>query len=63
MIGDEELIKTFPQSEFLDYWNTWYRPENMTLVVVGDVDPQQILAAAQAKLGTFTAARPRAPGE
>jgi zinc protease len=61
VIGDEELIKTFPQSEFLDYWNTWYRPENMTLVVVGDIDPQQILAAAQEKLGTFTARAPSRP--
>jgi zinc protease len=61
VIGDEELIKTFPQSEFLDYWNTWYRPENMTLLVVGDVDPQQILAAAQEKLGTFTARAPARP--
>ncbi len=61
VIGDEELIKTFPQSEFLDYWNTWYRPENMTLVVVGDIDPQQILVAAQEKLGTFTARAPARP--
>jgi zinc protease len=61
VIGDEELIKTFPQSEFLDYWNTWYRPEKMTLVVVGDIDPQQILAAAQEKLGAFTARAPERP--
>jgi zinc protease len=61
VIGDEEQIKTFPQSEFLDYWNTWYRPENMTLVVVGDLDPQTFIAAAQEKLGKFTARGPARP--
>ncbi len=38
VIGIEEQIATFPRSEFVDYWNTWYRPERMTLIVVGDVD-------------------------
>ena len=53
--GSEEQIKTFPQSEFLGYWNTWYRPENITLVVVGDIDPQTIVAQAKPKLGEFKA--------
>lgn len=55
VIGDEEQIKSFPRAEFVDYWNTWYRPENVTLIVVGDVDPQQIVELGRAKLGTFTA--------
>jgi zinc protease len=58
VIGDEGLIKTFPQAEFQDYWNTWYRPENMTLIVVGDIDPDKIIAKAKEKLGTFTARAP-----
>lgn len=51
VIGDEEQIKTFPRSEFVDYWNTWYRPENMTLLVVGDIDPQMVIARANEKFG------------
>ncbi len=51
VIGDEDLIKHFPRSEFLDYWNTWYRPENMTLIVAGDIDPQTVIDAAKKKLG------------
>jgi zinc protease len=58
VIGDEELIKTFPASEFTDYWNTWYRPENMTLIVVGDIDPSTVIAQAKDKLGSFTARAP-----
>jgi zinc protease len=55
VIGDEEQIKTFPRAEFTDYWNTWYRPENMTLIVVGDLDPQDVIARARQKLGSFQA--------
>jgi zinc protease len=58
IIGKDEQIKTFPQSAFLDYWNTWYRPENMTLIVAGDIDPQAVIASAKEKLGSF---KPRAP--
>jgi zinc protease len=56
--GDDEQIKTFPQDQFQDYWNTWYRPENMTLVVVGDIDPQSIIDKAREKLGSFAARAP-----
>jgi zinc protease len=55
VIGDEELIKTFPQAQFQDYWNTWYRPENMTLVVVGDVEAEPVVANAKQWLGAFKA--------
>jgi zinc protease len=61
VIGDEEQIKIFPQSQFLDYWNTWYRPENMTLIAAGDLDPQTFIAAAQEKLSKFTARAPARP--
>jgi zinc protease len=53
VIGDEQQIKHFPQSEFLDYWNTWYRPELMTLVVVGDIEPDAIIKQASEKLGAI----------
>ena len=44
VIGDEKQIEKFPKEEFVDYWNTWYRPENMTLIVVGDAAPEKIEA-------------------
>lgn len=48
--GDEDQIKTFPREQFEDYWNTWYRPENMTLIVAGDIEPKAVIAAAKTKL-------------
>lgn len=47
VIGIEEQIKTFPKKEFEDYWNTWYKPDNMTLIVVGDIEPEAMIARAK----------------
>ncbi len=53
--GIADQIKTFPRDQFVDYWNTWYRPENMTLLVVGDIKPDEFIAQAKPWLGEFKA--------
>ncbi len=35
-IGLPEVIKEAKRDRFTDFWKTWYRPEKMLLVVVGD---------------------------
>ena len=58
IIGNADVIRSATREEFLDYWNTWYRPDLMTLIVVGDVDAKAIIQSASAsRLGTF---KPRA---
>jgi len=57
VIGLEEQIKTFPKKEFEDYWNTWYRPDNMTLIVVGDIEPLEMIERARKH---FADMKPRA---
>jgi len=57
VIGLEEQIKTFPKKEFEDYWNTWYRPEFMTLIIVGDIEPDAMIARAKKHFSTM---KPRA---
>lgn len=37
-IGKDEILENAPRKEFVDYYKTWYRPENITLVMVGDAD-------------------------
>ncbi len=41
-IGKEEVIKNAPYKEFENFYNTWYRPDLMAVIVVGDIDPQEI---------------------
>lgn len=55
IIGNEKQIAEFPREEFADYWNTWYRPENMTLIAIGDVKSDDIIKMAKKYFGTFEA--------
>jgi zinc protease len=57
-IGEAEVIKTAQRDQFLDFYNTWYRPEIMSVVVVGDIDP---IAVEKQLVDTFTPLKPRAP--
>lgn len=41
-IGDDEVLAKAPREEFVDYYNTWYRPENLTLVLVGDAEIDRV---------------------
>ena len=38
-IGSEEVIRSADRAVFKAFYDTWYRPDNMVLVVVGDFDP------------------------
>lgn len=57
-IGETTVIENAAPSQFADFYNTWYRPQLMSVVAVGDADPavleQQIVAA-------FSALTDRAP--
>lgn len=37
-IGKEDILKTAPRKVFVDYYTDWYRPDNMAIIVVGDID-------------------------
>ncbi len=39
-IGKESVLKHAPVSKAVDFYKKWYRPELMTLVIVGDIDPK-----------------------
>ena len=56
--GRQEHIERLTKADLEHYWNTWYRPENMTLIIVGDVDPQEVIAKAKSHLGEFKARAP-----
>lgn len=58
-IGKEEIIASAPRSEFVDFYRTWYRPENVTVFLVGDTKPDAIIPLIQKWFGTY---KPQAPG-
>ena len=57
-IGQTEIIEQAQRDRFADFWNTWYRPEKMVVVAVGDIDPAAI---EQQIVTTFSPITPRAP--
>ena len=42
LIGSQENLETFKRESLVNFYETWYRPDNQALIVVGDVDVDQI---------------------
>ena len=43
VIGKKEIIEKVTQEEMFDFYNKWYVPQNMTTVIVGDIDEKKII--------------------
>jgi zinc protease len=57
-IGKPEVIRNAPVARLRAFYDTWYRPERMAVIAVGDIDP----AAMEASIAsTFRGLRDRAP--
>jgi zinc protease len=41
-IGKDSILSTFKASSLINFYKTWYRPNLMAVVVVGDMDPAEI---------------------
>ena len=61
-IGTEEVLRTATRDRFLEYYNTWYRPDRMILVLVGDLEPAAVEPVVRELFGPLTARAP-APAE
>ena len=64
IIGFEETVRPIQRDDMLRVFNTWYVPNNMIFVAVGDFDSDTMLRAVQDRFGAVPAAalpvRPRA---
>ncbi|HJV94444.1 MAG TPA: pitrilysin family protein [Albitalea sp.] len=66
VIGWMSDLESITDQEVRDWYHRWYTPSNATLVVVGDVKPQDVFALAQKYFGSIPAhpaARTAEPGE
>ena len=43
VIGTPEIISQVTRDQIMDYYKTFYTPENMTTIIVGDFDKEKIL--------------------
>ncbi len=41
-IGKVDIIRSFPYQAAIDFYKTWYRPDLMAVMIVGDINPNQV---------------------
>ncbi|WP_215403079.1 M16 family metallopeptidase [Vibrio gigantis] len=54
-IGDPQTIQNVSKYRVADFYNKWYRPDNMSVVVVGDVQTEQVKQLITQKMGDANA--------
>jgi zinc protease len=52
-IGTPEVLKSFTPQRLRDFYEKWYRPDRMAVVVVGDLDPAAAEALVTKHFGTM----------
>ncbi len=57
-IGLMKVIEKVDAKTMRGYWTRWYRPENSTLMIVGDIDPATVAAMARLAFADW-----RSPGD
>lgn len=58
-IGEEEIIANAPRKEFVDFYEAWYRADNMAVVIVGEVDVEKTTQAIKEMFADLP--KPEAP--
>ncbi len=56
-IGLPEVLKTAPREKLLAYYQKWYRPDQMAVVVVGDLPVAEAERLIQQRFGVIPAAK------
>jgi len=57
-IGSEEVIKNADHLLLKSYYDTWYRPDNMTIIMVGDFNQKHASMLIEKKFSTLFARGP-----
>lgn len=55
IIGYKETVQGFSREKILDFYRSWYVPENMVVVVTGDFDGEKTLASLRRIFGSLPA--------
>ena len=62
VIGPMVELESIKLAELKDWYKTWYAPNNATLVIVGDVEPQEVLTQVKRYFGDLpTSKLPKRP--
>ncbi len=53
-MGTKESTESLTRNDVISFWKTWYRPNNATLVIVGDLSVADAEALARRAFGSWT---------
>jgi len=53
-IGDMDIVKNAPYSEFLKFYRDWYRPDLMAVAIVGDLPVEEMKKKVMKHFSTLT---------
>lgn len=57
IIGSEASVGGFKRDELYAFYKRWYQPDNVTVVIVGDMDPHEMVGRVRDSFGSL----PRGP--
>ncbi len=60
VIGSPKVIESITRYEILEFYKTFYTPDNMFTVIVGDVNPAEVIKKVEAEFGADKKAEKRA---
>ncbi|WP_446360722.1 M16 family metallopeptidase [Coleofasciculus chthonoplastes] len=60
--GTKEDVEGFTLEQVEDYYRTYYRPDNATIIIVGDFETDAVLKAVNQHFGTINAIQPGEDG-
>lgn len=60
-MGKEEILKNADHSRLKAFYDAWYRPENMILVMVGDFDTQSAVSLIKENFSSLSGRAPPLP--
>jgi len=57
IIGFETTVKNLDRKKVIEYYRTWYTPDNMCLVITGNFSPPEALSSIKRAFSGFTSSR------
>lgn len=54
-IGTKDILENFDYRTLERFYEDWYRPDQMAVIAVGDIDPQEMKAEIEARFGDLKA--------
>ena len=57
VLGDMDIIKNISRKRIIDFYKKWYRPEFMSVIVIGDANASMLENAVREVMGTIPASK------